>query len=73
MLSGVGITLSSLDPKALFWRAIINRVVVLVPLMAMMMVMARTEKLWRGALCTVGWITTIVMAIATVAMIGYLF
>jgi hypothetical protein len=28
MLSGVGITLSSLDPiKALFWRAIINRVV----------------------------------------------
>ena len=74
-LSGLGITLSPLDPiKALFWSAVINGVVS-VPVMAMMMFISANKKIMgkfivRGALSTLGWIATIVMAIATVAMIG---
>jgi len=74
-LSGLGITLSPLDPiKALFWSAVINGVVS-VPVMAIMMLIGSNRKIMgkfivRGALSTLGWIATIVMAIATVAMIG---
>jgi Mn2+/Fe2+ NRAMP family transporter len=74
-LSGLGITLSPLDPiKALFWSAVINGVVS-VPVMAMMMVISANKQIMgkfivRGALSTMGWIATIVMAIASVSMIG---
>ena len=74
-LSGLGITLSPLDPiKALFWSAVINGVVS-VPVMAIMMLISVNKKIMgkyivRGALRIVGWIATIVMAVATAAMIG---
>ena len=74
-LSGLGITLSPLDPiKALFWSAVINGVVS-VPVMAMMMLICVNKKIMgkfivRGALRTLGWIVTIVMAVATAAMMG---
>jgi Mn2+/Fe2+ NRAMP family transporter len=74
-LSGLGITLSPLDPiKALFWSAVINGVVS-VPVMAMMMLIAVNKKIMgkfivRGALRTLGWIATSVMAVATAAMLG---
>jgi Mn2+/Fe2+ NRAMP family transporter len=74
-LTGLGITLSPLDPiKALFWSAVINGVVS-VPVMAMMMLISVNKKIWANLLCVarcaaLGWIATIVMAAATAAMIG---
>lgn len=44
-LSGLGVTLSSLDPiKALFWSAVINGVVS-APVMAMMMLISANKKI----------------------------
>jgi NRAMP (natural resistance-associated macrophage protein)-like metal ion transporter len=66
---GVGIDLIDIDPiKALFWAAVLNGVVA-VPVMAVMMVMAREPKvmgrftLSRG-LWLIGWLATAVMALA---------
>ena len=72
-LVGVFINLVDLDPiKALFWSAVINGVVA-VPLMAMIMVMARQARVMGSftipvPLSAMGWLTTGVMAAAVVGM-----
>jgi Mn2+/Fe2+ NRAMP family transporter len=72
-MSGIGITLSPLDPiAALFWSAVINGVVS-VPLMVIMMLMSTDETVMRGFVISgmlkyVGWIATAVMAGASLVM-----
>jgi Mn2+/Fe2+ NRAMP family transporter len=72
-LTGVVITVSSIDPiKALFWSAVINGVVA-VPVMLMMMLITSNKKIMgkfmvTGARQTVGWLATAVMAAAAVGM-----
>jgi NRAMP (natural resistance-associated macrophage protein)-like metal ion transporter len=72
-LIGVFINFVHIDPiKALFWSAVLNGVVA-VPLMAMIMVMARQKRVMgafvvpRG-LSAMGWLSTGVMAAAVAAM-----
>jgi Mn2+/Fe2+ NRAMP family transporter len=74
MLLGLGIDYSPLDPiKALYWSAVLNGVIA-VPMMAAMMVVAGSRKkmgrfragAWLGGL---GWLSTAVMAAATITMI----
>ena len=72
-LIGVFINFVHLDPiKALFWSAVLNGIVA-VPLMTMIMVMARQKRI-MGAfvvprpLWAMGWLSTGVMAIAVAAM-----
>ncbi len=74
-LVGAALNFTPIDPiKALFWSAVINGVVA-VPVMVMMMLLAcrRTIMgdfaLTRG-LKIVGWIATLVMALAAVGMIA---
>jgi Mn2+/Fe2+ NRAMP family transporter len=73
-LSGIGITLSPLDPiKALFWSAVINGVVA-VPLMVIMMLMSTDETVMRGFVISgtlkyAGWIAAAVMAGASLVMV----
>jgi NRAMP (natural resistance-associated macrophage protein)-like metal ion transporter len=74
VLLGLGIDYSGLDPiKALFWSAVINGVIA-VPMMAAMMLVAghrgkmgafRAGPLLGG----LGWLSTAVMAAATITMI----
>ncbi len=72
-LSGIGITLSPLDPiSALFWSAVVNGIVS-VPLMAIMMLMSADDKVMRGftisgPLKYIGWLATVVMAAASIGM-----
>jgi NRAMP (natural resistance-associated macrophage protein)-like metal ion transporter len=73
-LIGIGVNLASLDPvKALFWSAVINGVVA-VPIMVMMMLLAMRYRtmgrfvIGRG-LALIGWLATLVMSLATSAMI----
>ena len=73
ILIGIFINFIDLDPiKALFWSAVLNGIVA-VPLMALIMVMAR-QKLIMGRfvlpfpLLAMGWLSTAVMAVAVVAM-----
>jgi NRAMP (natural resistance-associated macrophage protein)-like metal ion transporter len=74
MILGLGIDYSRLDPiKALYWSAVINGVIA-VPMMAAMMVVASHRgKMGHfridRVLGTLGWISTAVMAAATIAMI----
>jgi len=72
-LIGVFINFVDLDPiKALFWCAVINGVVA-VPLMVMIMIMAKQKKV-MGAftlsrpLWALGWLCTAAMAVAVVIM-----
>ncbi|MEO5868028.1 MAG: divalent metal cation transporter [Sphingomonas sp.] len=71
---GIVIDLTPINPiKALIWSAIINGVVA-VPVMAIMMVMARRSRIMGvftiGPVLTVlGWAATAIMAIAAVAMV----
>jgi Mn2+/Fe2+ NRAMP family transporter len=56
----------------LFWSAVINGVVA-VPLMGVMLLMARQPRVMGGLtiprpLAAVGWLTTAVMAVAVAAM-----
>jgi NRAMP (natural resistance-associated macrophage protein)-like metal ion transporter len=73
-LLGVGIDFSGFDPmKALFWSAVINGFAA-VPIMAAMMYLAsRRDKMGRFTVTPVplvlGWITTISMAAAALAML----
>jgi Mn2+/Fe2+ NRAMP family transporter len=74
MVLGLGIDYSGLDPiKALYWSAVLNGVIA-VPMMAAMMVVAG-HRGKMGAfrigpvLGALGWISTAVMAAATIAMI----
>lgn len=72
-LSGIGITVSPIDPvKALFWSAVINGVVA-VPVMAMMMLITANKKIMgeftvRGTRRIIGWFATVVMAAAAAGM-----
>jgi NRAMP (natural resistance-associated macrophage protein)-like metal ion transporter len=72
-LIGVCINFVDLDPiKALFWSAVINGVVA-VPLMAVIMVMARQKRVMgpfaiRLSLSALGWLSTVVMAAAVAGM-----
>jgi Mn2+/Fe2+ NRAMP family transporter len=74
MVLGLGIDYSGLDPiKALYWSAVLNGVIA-VPMMAAMMVVAghrgRMGAFRIGpVLGALGWISTAVMAAATIAMI----
>ncbi len=70
---GVVINFVRLDPiKALFWAAVINGVVA-VPLMVVIMIMARQRRVMgpltiAPGLAAMGWLTTAVMAAAVAAM-----
>ena len=74
MLLGLGIDYSPLDPiKALYWSAVLNGVIA-VPMMAAMMYVARHKKKMgrfrAGPTLTVlGWLSTAVMAAATITML----
>jgi Mn2+/Fe2+ NRAMP family transporter len=72
-LIGVFINFLDIDPiKALFWSAVLNGIVA-VPLMAVIMVMARQKRVMGafvipGPLWAMGWLTTGVMGIAVAIM-----
>jgi len=74
--TGVGMTLNftPINPiKALFWTAVINGVVA-VPVMAIMMLLASRRTIMgpfviAGPLRVIGWIATLMMAAAVVAMV----
>jgi NRAMP (natural resistance-associated macrophage protein)-like metal ion transporter len=72
-LVGVALGFTSIDPiKALYWSAVINGVIS-VPIMVVMMLMAaRADVMGRfvitGRLKWLGWIATLTMAVAVVAM-----
>jgi NRAMP (natural resistance-associated macrophage protein)-like metal ion transporter len=73
VLLGLGIDYSPLDPiQALYWSAVLNGVIA-VPMMAAMMFVASHRCMGDfrvgPVLGTLGWISTAVMAAATVAMI----
>ncbi len=74
VLLGLGIDYSPLDPiKALYWSAVLNGVIA-VPMMAAMMVVAgNTKKMGRfrvgPILGGLGWLSTAVMAAATITMV----
>jgi NRAMP (natural resistance-associated macrophage protein)-like metal ion transporter len=74
MLLGLGIDYSPLDPiKALYWSAVLNGVIA-VPMMAAMMYVARHKKKMGNfragpTLTVLGWLSTAVMAAATITMI----
>jgi NRAMP (natural resistance-associated macrophage protein)-like metal ion transporter len=77
MLAGVALNLTPIDPvKALFWSAVVNGVVA-VPVMVMTMMLGG-RKAAMGPftlppiLKLIGWIATIVMAIAAVGMFATL-
>lgn len=72
-LLGIALIYAPIDPiKALYWSAVVNGVVS-VPIMAVMMLMAARRDI-MGALTVskrlklLGWVCTIVMAVAVVAM-----
>jgi len=71
-LGGVALNFTPIDPvKALYWSAVVNGVLA-APLMAVMMVIAMNKRI-MGRLTLlrpmqmVGWLATIVMALATIA------
>jgi NRAMP (natural resistance-associated macrophage protein)-like metal ion transporter len=73
MILGAALNFSSIDPvKALFWSAVINGVVA-VPVMIMMMLLATRPSI-MGRFCLppvlkwIGWIATLAMGAAAVAM-----
>jgi NRAMP (natural resistance-associated macrophage protein)-like metal ion transporter len=74
VILGLGIDYSGLDPiKALFWSAVINGVAA-VPMMAAMMIVAGSAtKMGRfrigPVLGSLGWVSTAIMAAATLAML----
>jgi len=72
-LIGILINFSPINPiKALYWSAVINGVVA-VPVMAIMMLMAINAKIMGQfeiplAMRVVGWVATVVMALAVIGM-----
>ena len=72
-LIGVGLNFSPIDPiKALFWSAVINGVVA-VPVMALMMHLSSRRAVMgdfqlHAGLKIVGWLATVVMAIAAIGL-----
>ncbi len=73
-VTGVGVDLSVIDPiKALFWSAVLNGVIA-VPILAAMMVVASRRHEMGPFVATLGqrvmgWAVTLVMALATIAMV----
>lgn len=71
---GVGLNFTSINPmQALYWSAVINGVVA-VPLMVIMMLMATQSRIMGKqtislTLQIIGWIATVFMALAAIAMI----
>jgi len=70
---GIAVDLSPLDPiKALVWSAVVNGVIVVPVLVAMMIVGSRREQMGEfvasRAQRVFGWLTTVMMAVAAVAM-----
>jgi len=73
MLMGLGLLWTPLDPiQALYWSAVINGVVA-VPVMAALMIVARSKAMGKfkvgPVLGGLGWLSTLVMAAAAVAML----
>jgi NRAMP (natural resistance-associated macrophage protein)-like metal ion transporter len=74
-LLGAGIDFTSIDPiKALIWSAVLNGVIA-VPIMAVMMRMAvrpdiMGEFVIKRRLQRLGWIATVLMALAVIAMLA---
>ena len=74
-LLGVAIGFTPIDPiKALFWSAVINGVIA-VPIMAVMMLMAARHDIMgrftaKRGLKVLGWLATVTMAAAAVAMLA---
>jgi NRAMP (natural resistance-associated macrophage protein)-like metal ion transporter len=72
-LVGAALNFSSIDPvKALFWSAVVNGVVS-APIMAMMMVIACRPAVMGAfvlgrTLRVMGWLATVVMAVASIGM-----
>jgi Mn2+/Fe2+ NRAMP family transporter len=72
-LLGVAIDFTPVDPiKALFWSAVINGIIA-VPIMAVMMLMASRPDIMGDFTVTrrlkvLGWLATVTMAIAALAM-----
>jgi NRAMP (natural resistance-associated macrophage protein)-like metal ion transporter len=70
---GVALNFTKLDPiKALYWSAVLNGVLA-APVMAMLMVLVRREKVMgafvvRGGLYWLGWASTIAMALCILGM-----
>ena len=74
MVLGLGIDYSGLDPiKALYWSAVLNGVIAVPMMIAMMYVASHRGKMGEFRIGPVlgglGWISTAVMAAATIAMI----
>jgi NRAMP (natural resistance-associated macrophage protein)-like metal ion transporter len=73
-LGGVALNFTSIDPiKALYWSAVVNGVLA-APLMAVMMVMAMNPHIMGRLtlprpMLIVGWIATLVMALATIGFL----
>jgi Mn2+/Fe2+ NRAMP family transporter len=73
-LLGICINFSAIDPvAALFWSAVINGMIA-VPIMAIMMLLAAKPAVMggfviSGTLKLVGWIATLAMALASIAML----
>jgi len=71
---GVALNFTSIDPiKALFWSAVINGVIA-VPFMAIVMLMAAKTDVMAQFVVTIrlrilGWLATVVMALAVLAMV----
>ncbi|WP_404336761.1 NRAMP family divalent metal transporter [Sphingomonas sp. MMS12-HWE2-04] len=75
-LLGIGLDWAPIEPiQALFWSAVINGVAA-VPIMAVMMIVASSERTMgdfrvTGLLRALGWLGTAVMALAAVAMAAW--
>ena len=73
IILGIAVDLSPLDPiKALFWSAVVNGVIT-VPIMAAVMIVASHRKQMGDFVATVGqriggWLTTLMMAVASIGM-----
>jgi NRAMP (natural resistance-associated macrophage protein)-like metal ion transporter len=73
-LAGVGLDFAPIDPiRALYWSAVINGVIA-VPVMMIMMAVASSRRLMGGltisrGLCVLGWLSTAVMAAASLGML----
>src|SRR5665213_1574590 len=72
-VAGIAITFSPLDPiKALFWSAVINGVVSVLVMTMMMLIISNKKIMGKfvltGSLKYVGWLATVVMALAALGM-----
>ena len=70
---GLAVDLSPLDPiKALVWSAVVNGVIVVPVLVAMMIVASRPKQMGEFVATRTqrifGWLTTVMMAAAAIAM-----